>query len=204
MTRLSLTLPTMPAMQRNQTKALNAVMTLLGNSSPRQKLVAGLSLVALLLGFLFGQPSDGNTVAGRVTKVADGDTVTVVDSALQEHKIRMAFIDAPEKAQPHGAQAKEQLSSLVFGQSVEVEVIEKDRYGRTVGRVLRAGHDVNLAMIQAGYAWHYTQYAKKQGSSNFSAYQNAEAQARQSHTGLWQDAEPQAPWEYRSRKRQAQ
>lgn len=95
------------------------------------------------------------------------------------------------------------LSARLFGREVKVEVIEKDRYGRNVGRVWVDNVDVNLAQVEDGYAWHYAQYAKKnQSASDFQAYQQAEHAARQNHLGLWQDANPTAPWEYRQSKRE--
>ena len=35
------------------------------------------------------------TLSGRVVGIADGDTITVLDANRQQHKIRLAGIDAP-------------------------------------------------------------------------------------------------------------
>ena len=59
----------------------------------------------------------------------------VLDSGQQQHKIRFAFIDAPEKAQPFGQAAKKALSDKVYRQQVRVDILEQDKYGRSVGRV---------------------------------------------------------------------
>lgn len=48
-------------------------------------------------------------VSGRVVGVADGDTITVLDSAQAQHKVRLQSIDAPEKAQAFGQRSKERL-----------------------------------------------------------------------------------------------
>ena len=95
------------------------------------------------------------TVDGQVVGVTDGDTITVLDGQRTQHKVRLAGIDAPEKAQAFGQRSKEHLSSLVFGRQVKVETEKQDRYGRTVGKVLVEGRDANLAMVVAGLAWHY-------------------------------------------------
>lgn len=50
--------------------------------------------------------ADGSSIAGHVVGVADGDTLTVLDDTNQQHKIRLAGIDAPEKAQPFGQAGK--------------------------------------------------------------------------------------------------
>ena len=75
------------------------------------------------------------TLAGRVVNVADGDTLTVLDAAQRQHKVRLADIDAPEKGQAFGQRARESLAALCAGQPAEVEQAGRDRYGRVVGRV---------------------------------------------------------------------
>ena len=102
------------------------------------------------------------TLTGRVVGIADGDTITVLDANRQQHKIRLAGIDAPEKAQPFGDRSKQSLSELVFDKQVVVESNKQDRYGRSVGKVLVNGMDANLAQVNTGMAWWYRDYAKEQ------------------------------------------
>lgn len=160
-------------------------------------------MLVLLGGLLLGMawPQDGNQIEGVVVGVADGDTITVLDQRLTQHKIRFAFIDAPEKNQPYGKQAKQQLSDLVYRQLVRVDVLEQDRYGRNVGRIWLGNKDINLALVQAGYAWHYQQYAKDQPSGDFRAYEQAQLDANARHDGLWRDTAPVAPWDFRRQQR---
>jgi len=75
------------------------------------------------------------TLTGRVVGVTDGDTITVLDSTNDQHKVRLAGIDAPEKVQPFGARSKAHLSSLVYGKTVIVEFVKFDKYQRMVGKV---------------------------------------------------------------------
>ena len=56
---------------------------------------------------------------GRVA-IADGDTLTVLTASRQQHEIRLAEIDAPEKSQPFGTKSKQSLSDLCFGKEAEV------------------------------------------------------------------------------------
>lgn len=42
---------------------------------------------------------------GQVVEVADGDTLTIVDAGGEQHRIRLAEIDAPEGDQAYGEQA---------------------------------------------------------------------------------------------------
>lgn len=143
------------------------------------------------------------TLTGRVVGIADGDTLTVLDSANQQHKIRLAGIDAPEKGQPFGNRSKQNLSDLVFDKKVIVESNKQDRYGRTVGKVLINGVDANLEQVQAGLAWWYRDYAKEQLPADRGLYEKAEQLAKAQQAGLWRDASPVAPWDFRHGARQA-
>ena len=99
---------------------------------PAPHLAAPLVLAALLVAL----PAFGYQLTGRVVAVADGDTITVLDSAQRQTKVRLSGIDAPEKKQPYGARAKQHLAGLVFGKVVDVDWKKHDRYGRILGTVL--------------------------------------------------------------------
>jgi endonuclease YncB( thermonuclease family) len=146
---------------------------------------------------LFGGLTIAGTITGKVVGVSDGDTITVLDASKAQHKIRLAGIDAPEKAQAFGNRSKQHLSDSVFGKNVEVISEKNDKYGRTVGKVMVNGKDANLEQIRAGLAWHYKEYAKEQSASDRDAYANAESSARSSKAGLWSDPRPLPPWEWR-------
>jgi endonuclease YncB( thermonuclease family) len=116
-----------------------------------------LTLVLLLIAI----PSFARTIEGKVVSVADGDTITVLDSNKEQHRIRLAGIDAPEKGQPFGNASKKRLSELVGGKEVRVEFEKYDRYGRVVGKVLVRPPDcptcdktldAGLAQITSGMA----------------------------------------------------
>lgn len=137
----------------------------------------------------------GAELVGRVVGVSDGDTITVLDDMDKgRFRVRLYGIDAPEKRQAFGNKAKQYLSSLVYGKRVSVRFSAIDRYGRIVGRVYLSGRDISLAMLSAGYAWHYTQY------DNSPEYAAAEKQARYTGGGLWVDRSPVPPWVFRQRR----
>jgi len=155
-----------------------------------------------------GVASHADTLAGRVVGVADGDTITVPDANRQQHKIRLGGIDAPEKPQPFGQKSKENLSRLVFNKNVRVDWTKRDRYQRIVGKVwvqpsdcptcpmtLDAGH----AQITVGLAWWYRKDAKEQSAEDRGRYEFEEQEARAQRVGLWRDADPVPPWEWRRR-----
>ena len=141
------------------------------------------------------------TLFGRVVKIADGDTLTILDSRSVQHKVRLSGIDAPEKAQAFGNVSRQRLAILTFGKQVTVETSKKDRYKRNVGKVLVAGKDVNFTLIEAGLAWHYREYAHEQPPDDRERYAAAEEFARAAKKGLWHDAQPTPPWVYRKSRR---
>ena len=147
------------------------------------------------------------TLSGTVVGVADGDTITVLDANREQHKIRVAGIDAPEKAQPFGQRSKGALSVLVFDKDVDVQWSKRDRYQRIVGKVLVADPtcqrqcaktlDAGLAQVAAGLAWWFRKYAKEQSAEDARRYELAEQEARSRRAGLWSDGQPVPPWDWR-------
>ena len=137
------------------------------------------------------------TISGKVVGVMDGDTIEVLDVTKTLRRIRLGGIDAPEKVQPFGARSKQHLSDQVFGKQVEVQSNKTDKYGRTVGKVMVGGKDVNLEQVRSGLAWHYKKYQKEQSATDQSAYADAETSARSMKSGLWNDPKPMPPWEWR-------
>ena len=157
--------------------------------------------IFLLLVLLSSLITEAGTLEGRVVGVADGDTITVLDADHVPHKIRLSGIDVPETAQAFGNRSKESLSDLVFAKAVTVETKKKDRNGRDVGKVLVNGVDANLEQVQRGFAWHYKAYEREQSANDRKLYDLAESEAKAVKRGLWRDAEPLPPWEFRKTKR---
>ena len=136
---------------------------------------------------------------GLVVAVADGDTITVLDDAKTQHRIRLSGIDAPERRQDFGNVSRQHLANAVLQRRVVVEYDKTDRYGRLVGKVLLNGQDECLAQVAAGLAWHYKKYEGEQPFEDRRAYAAAEDAARAAQRGLWRDANPVPPWEWRHR-----
>ena len=133
--------------------------------------------------------------SGRVVRVIDGDTIDVMHNGRSE-RVRLNAVDCPERGQPFGTAAKQFTSSLVFGQAVIVRSSGQDRYGRTIGDVvLPDGHSLNPELVKAGMAWWYRQY------SSDKTLEALETEARAQRHGLWADAHPIAPWEWRQPSR---
>lgn len=131
--------------------------------------------------------------SGKVVGVQDGDTLTVLDQTNTQHTIRLASIDAPELGQPYGDRAKQVLSRLVFGKTVEVAPETSDRYGRTVAVVTEEGTNVNRRLVREGAAWAYLKYLRDP------ALIDLQNDARAARRGLWalQIDQIIPPWDWR-------
>ena len=154
-------------------------------------------ILLVLVITLLATISRAELISGRVVRVADGDTITVLDAQMRQHKIRLAGIDAPEKAQAFGRRSQESLAELVANRSVIVETHKRDRYGRSVGKVLVEGRDINVEQIRRGLAWFYRQYERELSVRDQQSYARAEEEARSFRAGLWADKQPISPWEFR-------
>ena len=130
-------------------------------------------------------------LTGIVTHVADGDTLDITANG-QTYTIRLDGIDAPERGQAFGQQARQHLRVLAFSQPATALVQDRDRYGRTVARVIVGGRDLSEEMVEAGLAWHFVRYSSDRRLAAL------EQQARQQRRGLWADRSALPPWQYRS------
>ena len=156
------------------------------------------SKTTLLLAMMLGSAVSAiaNILDGRVVGIADGDTVTILVDR-REVKVRIAGIDAPEKKQAFGQRSKQAMSDCAFGKNVSVDWDKTDRYGRTIGKIIANGVDCGLRQIELGMAWHYKAYAREQSQIDRDSYEDAESRARSQKTGLWIEASPLPPWEFR-------
>ena len=135
----------------------------------------------------------GDHIQGTVTKVIDGDTITV-KTKKKEVKVRLYGIDAPEKKQDYGKKSTRLLKKLIDNETVQVVVTGKDKYHRKIGKIFFEGQYINLVMVQNGAAWWYKKYAKKDVE-----FKMAEKWAKESKIGLWEKKKPVAPWKWRKK-----
>ena len=135
---------------------------------------------------------------GTVVGISDGDTITLLDNSSKEHKVRLMAIDAPEKSQAFGNEAKKTLSNYIYKKEVSVEYKKLDKYKRIVGKVKLDRQDICLQMIRDGMAWHFTEYEKEQSKTDRDLYREAEAKARSGMVGLWVDSNAIKPSTFRN------
>lgn len=176
----------------------NPTLAPLSRFSIRPSAFLSLCIAALILG-LSGLVH-AEVLVGQVVGVSDGDTITLLDANRTQHKIRLAGIDAPEKAQAFGQVSKKSLSDLVFQKQVTVYWEKTDRYQRILGKVTLNEQDICLEQVKRGLAWHYKQYQRDQTAEDRQAYDLAEKDARKNRMGLWSDASPVEPSKFRHSK----
>ncbi len=149
-------------------------------------------MTSLLLSFANYAIAD---FSGQVVGVPDGNSLKVMHDGRAE-SVRLIGIDCPEKDQAFGQRAKKAASDLVFGHTVTVRTIEKDRHGWTVAKVvLPNGTILNHELVKDGWCWWYQKYAPHD-----TELEASEQWARMKQKGLWIDNEPIPPWEYRKKK----
>ncbi len=159
--------------------------------------VAG-TAVSMSSSTLCGYEVGGKTLQGTVSAVHDGDTITL-NSAGIVYKIRLDTIDAPELAQPFGSASKSSLTNAVLGKTVRVAYSKTDKYSRVVGAVFTDSCEyVNLNQVATGMAWFYKAYQCEVNSAIRGQFGRAENAAVAAQNGLWSQANPIAPWEYRN------
>ena len=140
-------------------------------------------------------PVSGKYVTGRVVKVTDGDTVTLLASGNKEVKVRLDGIDAPEKGQDFGEKSRQFLASMVAGKTVRVHYKSKDRYGRILGTVFIGNMNVNEEMIRNGLAWPYYYNRNKN-------YRKLQAEAKAKKLNIWSAKSPVDPYDFRKNRKQ--
>lgn len=104
-------------------------------------------ILSLSLALAFCCVANAGEITSLIGAISDGDTLTLLDESRTQHKIRLAFIDAPEKKQPCGPRSKQHLSDLAFGKEGKADCYKVDRYGRQVCTVYVDGKDVGLAQL---------------------------------------------------------
>jgi endonuclease YncB( thermonuclease family) len=144
-------------------------------------------------------PGQSAQATGRVVGVIDGDTLDILTTGFETLRVRLSGIDAPELGQAFGRNAKAALSGLAFARSVAIAWRKRDRYDRLVAKVTLDRRDIALEMLALGMAWHDTRFEPEQPSADPREYGEAQSRARVARRGLWADAAPVPPWEYRAR-----
>ena len=143
----------------------------------------------ILAVLLIAGAAQAETFEANVVGVQDGDSLTVLRER-QRVRVRLVGIDAPEHGQPFGDQSRKSLAALCWKKRASIAWIEKDSHQRLLGRVNCSGVDANAEQVRRGLAW----ASPLARDRELNALQDA---ARRARRGLWADAAPVKPWEWR-------
>lgn len=144
-----------------------------------------------------GYQVGAKALQGTVTRVHDGDTLTLATSTGSRN-IRLDGIDAPELAQPFGPESQSRLSASLLGKSVTVAYAKTDQYDRIVGAVFSNCEYVNVDQVASGMAWFYKAYQCELSAAVRARFAEAQDAAVSARLGLWVQSIPEAPWFYRN------
>jgi micrococcal nuclease len=148
-------------------------------------------LIALPFGVWMFMRYGYNVGNGKALRIVDANTVVIQNDKGKEETVHLAGIDAPERDQPDGIYAQEQLAKFIAGKEVRVDAKEQSPTGMRIANLYVGKVWVNLAMVQSGFAW------VAPGRDRDANLLVAEGRARVEGLGLWGQANPTAPWIWR-------
>lgn len=155
--------------------------------------------IILLLLFLLAAPiSAFASFEAMVVNVLDGDTLTVLTPQGEQFRIRLYGVDTPEKKQMFGQDARRFTAQMVSGKTVDIQEMDRDKYGRIVALVNYGSRSLNRALLENGLAWHYGDFCKQDFCKE---WKEIEKNARKSRAGLWSSKKAMPPWDWRKRER---
>jgi endonuclease YncB( thermonuclease family) len=109
-------------------------------------------------------------------------------------------IDTPEYGQDYSDRAGSFTRKYLLDKIVSVELMDVDKYGRTVALIQSQGRLINRELVRAGMAWVYPWFCREEPLC--SELKNLEGKARKSRRGLWQLEDPVAPWDWKKMNKQ--
>ncbi|WP_035349774.1 thermonuclease family protein [Fictibacillus gelatini] len=131
-----------------------------------------------------------STVPAEVIRVIDGDTIKV-NVNNKEETVRFLLVDTPESVhptkpiQPFGPEASQLTKKLLTGKKVELEldVSERDKYGRLLAYVYVDGKSVQEELLKKGLA--RVAYVFAPNTKYVDRYRKIERAAREKGIGIW-------------------
>jgi endonuclease YncB( thermonuclease family) len=161
---------------------------------PFKTLFLSISLLFLLV---TNNSVNAEAITGTIDSVIEGDLITIISKG-KEVEIRLFGIDTPEKTQAFGQSAKNFTGAMASKGEIRVEPKTKDQSGKIVGLVFVNGINLNEQIVSQGFGWVYRQYCKERFCAD---WLKLESNAKGSQKGLWANANPTPPWEYRKNQR---
>lgn len=127
--------------------------------------------------FANAKPFVPQITEGRVVKVYDGDTITIVaklpykDSDYYRFSVRLLGIDTAEMKGPEkdrATRARDALSARILNHTVQLRDVTTEKYGRLLANVYLGDECMNKWMLEQGHAIPYDG-GNKQAAANAAA-----------------------------------
>ena len=155
-------------------------------------------LFSVVIWALLTATASAATLSGKVVEVSDGDTITITN-LNRLVKVRILGVDAPDAQQPFADVAKQHLSDLILTRFVSVEYSGLVQHNYLLGKVFYRDNDIGAQMLRDGVAW-FDKTTGRLSDVDRQIYSQCEQAARAEHRGLWQDANPIAPWDFKEQE----
>ncbi|MGH8666142.1 MAG: thermonuclease family protein [Burkholderiales bacterium] len=143
------------------------------------------------------QAAPGAILHAKVVAYGSASAFAVLDPAQKLKRVKLTGVDAPERKQRFAQQAQRLASDYLGATPVAIAIDAVGDDDRVHGRVSIDGRDLGLVLLEAGLAWCDPDDSPRLPAALKGAYAHACEQARGQRRGLWQDANPVPPWEYR-------
>jgi len=160
-----------------------------------KRIIAALVVAVIVASF----SNDGNAQSLHATLVSQssGTAFAVLDSSEKLKRVKLTGVDAPERRQRFATESRQLASQWLGTKPIDIAIDGTDKDARILGRVVTDGRDVGLVLIEAGLAWCDPADDKLLSEQIRTAYRAACEQAKSQRRGVWQEANPTPPWEYR-------
>ena len=154
-----------------------------------KKWILSIVLLLVTIGCSLDQ-GDKNLISAEVIRVVDGDTIKV-NISDKEETVRLLLIDTPETVhpskpvQPYGPEASSFTKELLTGKNVQLEmdVGERDKYGRLLAYLYVDDQMVNEILLEKGLA--RVAYIFEPNTKYVDDFYTIQKQAQQQAIGIW-------------------
>lgn len=149
------------------------------------------------------------TVNGTVSKVSDGHTLQVSTPEQTQLRVRLYGIDSPEPekydqdtgrvtkpCQPYAKESRKTLENKIMGRQVRLDIIRINLHNRSVGIIWIGNRNINLEMVQDGYA---EAYVERLSEPYLSQFVQAQKEAKSAKKGIWSIWDYERPSDFRKR-----
>ena len=138
--------------------------------------------IAVIIAILLILPSSQALELKYVSKVIDGDTITLDNG----EKVRLIGIDTPERGECYYKEAKLRLTELVLNKNIELEkdITNRDKYKRLLRYIYIENNSINNILVEEGYA---KAYYYPPDIKDYQIFKQSEKLAKKNSLGIWKD-----------------